>query len=389
MVNVDYFNIDTNKVATTFTSKGMIGYNLPVNYTQGIGFTYKNNPSLLNDGGFLVGIFSYQVSDDIYGPALSTYDNDFNTIKIAHRILPPVVSDFDAITEFGDILASSPLGIVVTNKAYAWSSSPKDKFIIMEYTIKNISTSSLSPLYAGLFMDFDISPNGAYDQIDFDATNKMGYTYSTQGGHMQPLNYFLGTLHHFAFDNNGISYGTNSPASIEIDNGFSSIKKYTAMSTTINRNQAGFGSVNGNDVSDMISSEPFNVRVGDSVIVTFALIAGDNLADIQASAIEADKLYNHTGINEVTLNSSVQLSDIYPNPANGLTSVNLYLPLSMVIHLSLFDSVGRKLLTISQGTLTQGNHTLTIQTKDLTSGIYHLRLGCENIVLSKDVTIIK
>ena len=61
----------------------------------------------------------------------------------------------------------------------------------------------------------------------------------------------------------------------------------------------------------------------------------------------------------------------------------------MVIDLSLFDNVGRKLLTISQGTLTQGNHTLTIQTKDLTSGIYHLRLGCENIVLSKDVTIIK
>ena len=107
-----------------------------------------------------------------------------------------------------------------------------------------------------------------------------------------------GPLHHFAFDNNGITYGTNSPASIEIDNGFQVLKKYTAMSTTTNRNQAGFGSVNGNDVSDMISSGPFMLPVGDSVIVTFALIAGDNLADIQASAIEADKLYNHTGINE-------------------------------------------------------------------------------------------
>ena len=83
----------------------MIGYNLPVNYSQGIGFTYNNNPSLLNDGGFLVGISTYQVSDDIYGPASGTYDNDFKTMKIAHRILPPVVSDFDAITEFSDILA--------------------------------------------------------------------------------------------------------------------------------------------------------------------------------------------------------------------------------------------------------------------------------------------
>ena len=67
IVNVDYFNIDTNKVGTTFTSKGMVGYNIPASYSQGIGFTYNNSPSLLNDGGFLVGISTSQVSDDIYG----------------------------------------------------------------------------------------------------------------------------------------------------------------------------------------------------------------------------------------------------------------------------------------------------------------------------------
>ncbi len=191
IVNVDYFNIDTNKVATTFTSKGMIGYNLPASYSQGVGFSYNNSPSLLNDGGLLIGTSASQVSDDIYGPSFGTYDTDFKTMKTAHRIIPPVVSDFDAETVFSDSSAVSPLGIIVTNKAYSWASAPKDKFIIMEYTIKNISTTTLSSLYAGLFMDFDISPGGAYDRIDFDAINKMSYTYSTLEVHIQLLNYFL------------------------------------------------------------------------------------------------------------------------------------------------------------------------------------------------------
>ncbi|MGD0710962.1 MAG: T9SS type A sorting domain-containing protein [Bacteroidales bacterium] len=113
------------------------------------------------------------------------------------------------------------------------------------------------------------------------------------------------------------------------------------------------------------------------------------LSDIKNSAIEADKLYNHTGINESSLNSAVQLSDIYPNPSNGNAFVNLYLPSSMVVDLSLFDQEGKKLQTIVYAEFTQGKHTLNIPTKDLISGIYHLRLVCGNIVLSKDVTIIK
>ncbi|MGD0710963.1 MAG: S8 family serine peptidase [Bacteroidales bacterium] len=273
IVNIDYFNIDTNKVATTFTSKGMTGYNLPASYSQGIGFTYYNSPSLLNCGGFLVGISTAQVSDDIYGQVSGMYDTDFKTIKIAHRILPPVVSDFDAVTAFNDSLAgSSRLGVAVTNKAYAWASSPKDKFIIMEYSIKNISATTLSSLYAGLFMDFDISPDGAYDQIDFDATNKMSYTYSTKGGTYAAIKLLSsGQLHHFAFDKDGTSYGTNTPSSICIKYGFSSVDKYTALSTSPNRNEAGFASTTGNDVADMISSGPFILQYpGDSVIVTFA-----------------------------------------------------------------------------------------------------------------------
>lgn len=218
----------------------------------------------------------------------------------------------------------------------------------------------------------------------------MSYTYSTLGGSYAAIKLLSsGQLHHYAFDKDGATYAPFNPDSYEIDKGFSSYDKYMALQTSTNRNEAGFGSISGNDVADMMSSGPFIINPGDSVIVAFALIAGDNLADIQNSAIEVNNIYNNTGINELKLNSTVQLSDIYPNPTNGTASVDIYLPASMVVDLSLFDNTGKKLITISCGEFAQGHHTLIIQTKDLTSGIYHLRLSCGNIVLSKDVTIIK
>jgi hypothetical protein len=161
-------------------------------------------------------------------------------------------------------------------------------------------------------MDFDISADGAHDRIDFDATNKMSYTYSTQGGTYAAIKLISsGQLHHYAFDKDGSSNGSFTPDSYEIDMGFSYLDKYYSLSTSPNRDIAGTVP-NGNDVADMMSSGPFMINSGDSVIVTFALIAGDNLADIQASAIEADKLYNYTGINSCTLNNSIS---VYPNPA--------------------------------------------------------------------------
>jgi subtilisin family serine protease len=388
IVNVDYLNIDTNKVATTMTSTGKIGYNMQSSYTQGVGFVYNGSAPFLHCGGFLVGNSTAQVSDEIYGDVSGSYDNNFKTKTIVHKILPPVVSDFDAETIFNDSLASNSMGLVITNKAYAWNPAPKDKFIIMEYTIKNYGTATLPTLYAGMFMDFDMGTDGTKDRISYDATNKMSYTYSTEGGTYAAIQLLSnGLVHHYAFDKNG--QGFNGYAqSMNIDNGFNSYDKYSALSVS-NSDHNTAGIPNGNDVADMLSSGPFILQPGDSVTLAFALIAGDHLADIQSSAIAADQIYNHTGIAENSMNNAIQLSDIFPNPSNNSFSVNIHLPAASDIDLSLFDLSGKKLQSIKSGKLLQGDHQFTVSAKNFAAGIYYVRLTCGNMVISKDVTIVK
>ena len=390
IVNVDFLQIDTNKIATTITSKGKIGYNIQNNNTQGIGFSYDNSDSFLypdNCGGFIVGNSTAQVVDNIYGSQVGAFDNDFKTTSIVHKIIPSVISDFDATTVFNDSLAgTNSMGLSITNKSYAWNQSPKDKFIIMEYTVKNQGTSTLSNLYAGLFMDFNMGTDGTNDMISYDATNKMGYTYSTEGGTYAAIKLLSGgAVHHYAFDKDGSTNGYAN--SIEINDGFNNYEKYSALKGSVDRNTAGIP--NGNDVADLLSTGPFILLSGDSIVATFALIAGDHLADIQASAVAADEAYNHTGIVENSLKSAFQLSDIFPNPASNSVSLKIHIPLASDIDLSLYDNSGEKVQSIKSGKLSQGDYQFNVSVKNFAAGIYHVRLTSGSAVISKDVTIIK
>ena len=388
VINVDYMNIDTNKIGTTATSKGRIGYNIPYSFSQGLGFTYNGSVPYLQCGGFMVGNSTANVSDNVYGSNVYIYDNDFFPIIPIHKVVPNLVSDFEAETIFNDSLAgSNKLGLIIKNKVYAWKSYPKDKFVIFEYNIKNTSQNTLSSIYAGIFMDFDISSDAMKDRINFDAVNKMGYTYSSEGGAYLAIKLLSsGNVHHYAFDMDGAFNGTNN--SLNIINGFTSYEKYSALKTAANRNIAGLMDA-GNDVADMISTGPFILASGDSVTVSFALIAGDHIADIQASAIAADQIYNHADINEITINDDFYLSDVYPNPAENYTSVSVYLPESTSIDLSIFDIIGKKIKTVVNSKLSKGEHKFVINTEKFAAGIYKLRLSSENAVLYKDITIIR
>lgn len=389
ITNADYIDIDTNKVGTTMTSKGKIGYNQQASLSQGIGFTYNGSDSYMSCGGFMAGNSAAQVSDNVYGQTVNSFDNDFKTSKVVHKITPPCISDFAAETIFNDSLAgTSMLNLTIINRAYAWDSFPNDKFIIMEYTIKNHGSLTLSSLYAGLFMDFDMSADAApRDRIEYDATNKMGYTYSSLGGTYAAIKLLSqGPVRHYAFDKDGAFNGSSS--SININDGFTGYEKYNALKTNTNRNLAGT-SQNGNDVADMISTGPFILQPGDSVMVSFALIAGDHLADIQASAEAADQVYNHAGTSEMSLNSAIQLSDIYPNPSNGDATIDIHFPKASIIDLSIFDINGKKIVTIAHGKYAKGEHQFVIHTDNIAMGVYHLRLTCENKIISKDFSIIK
>jgi len=125
---------------------------------------------------------------------------------------PTAVSHQDFIMDYSDtsttlsngetIQDHNPLGIAVHQEAYAWDYPFADFFVIMNYTIKNVSNKYIDSVYVGLWTDavvrntkitsprtgasfFDKGGEGYSDSMKmaytYDATGDVGYTNSYVG----------------------------------------------------------------------------------------------------------------------------------------------------------------------------------------------------------------
>lgn len=90
-----------------------------------------------------------------------------------------------------------------------------------------------------------------------------------------------------------------------------------------------------------------------------------------------------TGINEINSNIS-SVSQNYPNPFNGTTTFNVNLVKSADLSVVVTNLVGQQVSEINMGTVSSGNHTVTIDASKLTSGIYFYTVKAgENSVTQK------
>ena len=370
--NADFINLDTNKIATTITSIGRLGYK-GIYQQEGIGITYNNGVSLIGCGGLIVGNSSSKVSDNIYGAVYGYYDNDFKSIVSVKKVNPTLISDFDIKGTFNDENAgSNKLFIEVAQKALAWNNPIDEKYIILEYTIKNTGSLSLNSLYIGLFADWEIKFNRK-NRVKYDSLNRMGYTFSTEGNVYAGIKLLSnGPIKHYAFDNNG-AMNEEFSSSIQINDGFTSYEKWWALKT--NRNNAGYNQPDTNDVSDMVSTGPFILNPQDTVKIAFAIIIGDHLADIQASAVAADERYNQTsGIeNNILVDENIQFY-CNPNPSNDFSNIQLYLEETKIVNLNIYNSLGQELIKVCNETLKAGNHNFVLDFSKLPEGIYFCNL---------------
>ena len=283
-VNVDYINIAINEVATSITSKSLIGFNDFSTQLEGLGFRYMpgDGENLLFDGGLMVGV-SGKVSDNVRSSP-NPNDADFVSVNRVTKVMP-IVSEFDVKGIFNDAGAGAGnLPVRVFHKAYAWNKPGHRRYVMVEYSIKNTGTSPLNSLWAGIYTDWDIimgNPSGGFNnnKAATDMTRKFGYTYNLeQGGFhagVQLLTTTTAGFNHYAMDHNSTGGSVNPNTS------YNTADKFTTLSTM--RASAGAP----NDVSSVVSGGPFNIAAGDSITIAFAILAGDDLADMQKTADSA------------------------------------------------------------------------------------------------------
>ncbi len=83
------------------------------------------------------------------------------------------------------------------------------------------------------------------------------------------------------------------------------------------------------------------------------------------------------------------IHSVYPNPFNPSTTVNFSLENAASVRLDLYSVTGQRVLSIHDGFLNAGNHHLSVDAGNLSSGIYILLLSSGQQTESKRITLIK
>lgn len=107
-------------------------------------------------------------------------------------------------------------------------------------------------------------------------------------------------------------------------------------------------------------------------------------ATIKTSA--NSKCYTNIGLEE---NKSIVNFSVYPNPAKEKTTVEFSLSSTQDVSYTLVSITGQIITEVAAQEYRAGNHTITINTTELTNGIYYLNFRAGNAIENKKVAIFK
>jgi len=98
-----------------------------------------------------------------------------------------------------------------------------------------------------------------------------------------------------------------------------------------------------------------------------------------------------TGIDDkdISLPSRFELSQNYPNPFNPMTTIHFNLPAKHHVKLEVYDVIGRKVSTLVNEFREAGEHSVTFDASDLSTGIYFYRIRAGKFTEMKKMIFMK
>ncbi|MDZ7289833.1 MAG: S8 family serine peptidase [candidate division KSB1 bacterium] len=385
-----YGDIAVGNVATTVTSFGAIGFDDYGNSSGGgqigRGFEFPiDSASALYHGGLILATASNRVSDVSYGNA--AYDRfDFVTSAGGELNLKSgEKATIEATSRFNDSAADAPIGLTVDQKIYAWANAPWNDFIILEYSIRNSTTQTISNLFAGFYLDWDIDKSDE-NFANWDNANQLGYEWATGSAYYGVAAVSPATAKTYrAVKNPDFVWG----------NKFTDAVKYQFMTQIFQV----ISSDGPNDWSQLLSYGPYSLAAGQSVTVAFAVLGGADLADLQANARAAREAFLTVGVNSDNETSPVQfrLAQNTPNPfarrTGRVTAIQYSLAEPGPITLRIFNLLGQEVATLAQGYRNRGNYVLHWDGRDrrgllVPSGVYFYRLQTKDFTTTKKLIVV-
>jgi hypothetical protein len=296
-VSFSQLHHDTGTLKVTTLSRGYIGHD---ENEAGNGVVFNNSLDAMFTAGIMYGTAATGVRGSVgsfTSDNLTIINNMVNTVPLSgftsnnffNQITSQVVKDQNS---------TAPINIEVTISSM---SNTGDNFVIYVFDFKNTTSAALNQFYAGLFADWDIGLN-AYgsNRGGYDEARKLIYQYGMTSADLK----YYGLVALTSYSGSRVTAEFPGTAITMKDVLFTWIT--TSLVTTITV---------GADYRSYIGSGPFNLPVGGTVSAAFALVAGNDLANLQANADLAQLKYNNHVV-------PVELTSFTASADNGIVTLN-------------------------------------------------------------------
>jgi hypothetical protein len=267
------FNHNTGTLQGTVFQNGYYGHGgLGVG---GNGVIFGSNV----DACFTAGIMIGNAANGIYGMVGSFTDvNNIvliedmeNNVPITNFSLP----NFDQVTTC-QLTDGTPYGFEIDQTTY---SNTGDDYIFIRYIVSNFSGSAINNIYVGLFCDWDVGGTVYLNNRGgIDVARNLVYQWE-QAGSPDPSYYGI-----VAFS--GMAGGTTTDAFPGDETTIRFVLRDWISTITTPLAITG-------DHRSFIGSGPYNIPTGSNIMVGFGIVAGDNLADLQANTDAAQVKWNN------------------------------------------------------------------------------------------------
>jgi hypothetical protein len=379
----EYRTHDAGRMYLTITGQGILGY-MGIDKTAGVGMGKKGEESDLFLGSFWAGTGAdYVCNRDYEGLGAETFEwlvSDTEPNGRVRDLGGEVGQMFQAA--FTDAGHSEPRDLLVEQTSLALPGPPDDDYVILEYTLTNRGETDLANLYAGIYCDFDVAEDNGTDMAGTDATRNLTFQYAPRG-----LYYGIALLGESPVANLSVVQNTTYvyPRSHVTDE-----DKFGLLKGDISHAIGKFES----DWSGMASTV-MDLPAGGEGKAAFALVVGENLADLQAN-VDAARAAYESGVTEPATPAvpRLTLAQNEPNPFNPSTRIRFTLEAEGPVRLTVFDLKGKAVRRILDEVRGEGDHETTWDGRDdrgrrLPSGLYLYRLEADDQRLARKMMLLK
>ncbi|MDD4149543.1 MAG: S8 family serine peptidase [Bacteroidales bacterium] len=327
-VNPSYKNISTEKLVMSVAPNGRIGYS-DINSTIGNGLVFEEYFQLMYDFGIISGTSATHILSSV------RQSTDFDNVDYPEYIQQPLNADNQIILKIDDTKDVTTKGLEIIQNTYAWDNAERSNFIIVEFELINTGLESINDFYFGLFTDWDlidaannssvlnINKNFLYCQNNGAQSMYAGVKLLTRG---QTINYSL-------------SQTDGGDNIIDITDGFADIEKFYMISNSSAE------LANNTDVVQCTGVGSFDILVGDTVVVGFAIIADNNIYEFEQSIDESQMVYDQILHPNSIENIVLKDFSVFPNPASSEVVIDLFSDDCGDIRLNVYNIIGEIIST--------------------------------------------